>query len=76
MVVPVTSVDNCILGHPTLVAVEDVTSTMNLMIKYHSEDGDVVTIYTNLDCASKFYKAFQKLKSASILKPASTLKGS
>jgi len=45
-----------------------VTSTVHLKMKYHSERGEVITIYIDLDNAYMCYKAFQKLESASILK--------
>jgi hypothetical protein len=59
-VVPVTSVYNCILACPTLAALDAVTSTIHLKMKYHGDNGEVFTIHADLDSANRCYKAFQR----------------
>jgi len=58
MVVLITSVYNYVLGRTTLVELDVVTSTVHLKIKYHGENGEVVTIHADLGNANKCYKAF------------------
>lgn len=49
LVVPLVFVYNCILGHPTLAALDIVTSTIHLRVKYHGLMGDMITIQADID---------------------------
>lgn len=46
--IPVISTYNYILGRPTLAALDPVTLTVHLKMKYHSNNGDVATIHAEL----------------------------
>jgi hypothetical protein len=48
LVIPVMSIYKCIMGCPTLVALDAVTSTIHLKKKYHNNNRDVATIYADL----------------------------
>lgn len=52
LVVPVMSVYNSILGRPTLAALDVVALTVHLKMKYNGDNGEVVTIHTNLSSAN------------------------
>lgn len=52
LVVPVISVYNCILRR-TLTALDVITSTVHLKMKYNGDNGKVVTIHTNLRSANR-----------------------
>jgi len=69
------SIYNYILGHPTLVALDAVTSTVHLKMKYHGENGEVITTRADLDSTNRCYKAFQKLEFSYILKTTPIMKG-
>lgn len=61
LVVPVVSVYTCILGRPTLAALDAVTSMVHLKMKYHNKNGDVTTIYADLKGGTKCHKVLGKL---------------
>ena len=50
LVISVISIDNCILGRPTLAALDAVTSTIHLKMKYHNKNGE---IYADLKGAAR-----------------------
>jgi len=47
------SVYNCILGRPTLAALDAITSTVHMKMKYHGDNEEVVTIHADLSSANK-----------------------
>ena len=53
LVIPVVSIYNYILISPTLAALDAVTSTVHLKMKYHNNDGDIATIYADLKAAER-----------------------
>lgn len=59
--VPVVSIYNCILGCPTLAALDAVMSTDHLKMKYHNKSGEIVTIHADLNDAKRCHKAWGKL---------------
>ena len=70
LVIPVVSIYNYIIGRSTLVALDTVTSMVHLKMKYHNNNRDMVTIYTDLKAAERCHQAWQKLpapQSASIV---------
>lgn len=71
LVVLVVSIYNCILGRPTLAALDAVTSMVHLKMKCHNRNGDVATIYAHLKAAeARCHKTWGKLpapQSSSIL---------
>jgi hypothetical protein len=60
LVIPVVSINNFILGLPTLVALNAVTSTVHLKMKYHYRNGDVAIIYVDLKMAQRCHKGWGK----------------
>lgn len=48
LVIPDASAYNCVFEHPTLAALDAVASTVHLKMKYHAEEGRIVTIHANL----------------------------
>lgn len=78
LVILVVSVYNYILGRLTQAALNAVTSTVRLKMKYHNKRGDVVTIHTDLNIAKRCHKEWEKLpalQSTTILKRTEELTG-
>jgi len=46
-----------VFGRPTLAALDVVASTIHLKVKYHSEEGEIVTIKTDLSGVRRLYEA-------------------
>jgi len=47
---------NCVFGRPTLAALDLVASTVHLKMNYHSIEGEVVTVHTDLNGVRKLYE--------------------
>jgi len=61
LAVMVVSIYNCILGRPTLVVLDAVTSTVQLKTKYHYRNEHMATVYADLKAAGRCHKAWRKL---------------
>ena len=48
---------NCVFGRPTLATLDAVASTVHLKLKYHNEQGTIVTIHTDLSGVWRLYEA-------------------
>lgn len=73
MIIPVVSIYNCILGRPTLAALDVATTTVHLKMKYHNRNRDVATLYVDLKVAARCHRSWGKLptpQSVSIMEGA------
>jgi hypothetical protein len=50
---------NCIFGRPTLTELETVTYIVHLKVKYHNQEGKIVTIHANLSGVRRLYEALR-----------------
>jgi hypothetical protein len=57
IVVPGMFIYDCIFGRPTLAELDTIAYTVHLKVKYHNEEGKIVTIHANLSGVRWLYEA-------------------
>jgi len=56
-VIPDTFTYNCVFGRPTLTTLDVVASMVRLKMKYHSEEGEIMTIHADLSGVQRLHEA-------------------